>query len=342
MLTVVWSGVDWFEFSCRGRLADGVADDLAVLKADSQTLDVPQLWYAPLPLYVSRQGAKPWKWVLNADEFQLRLSDSPKVPAASVKLGATGLAAYGHEGLYRLSLDVLGGFGELAPSVTSRLDLAVDFQSWEPTDAEMRNNIVCRAAYHGTHGHYRRDETFQFGEGALVVRIYNKTKELKKSRKVWLADAWARCPDYDPARDVWRFEAQLRREGLQSFGVKHPDDALDSLPALLGSMLKWCSLRVPQGKNQTRWPVDPRWEALAEAAFAGESLPRVHEQKRLADYQRTIAQIAGHLLSAAAARRIFDPDELWPLVREDVDRYVGRKDATFQQLARDRLAERTG
>jgi len=342
VLTVVWSGVDWFEFSCQGKLAEGVAADLAVLKADAQTLDVPQLWCAPLPLYVARQGAKPWKWVLNADELQLRLSDSPRLPAASVKLGATGLAAYGHEGLYRLSLDVLGDFGKFAPSVTSRLDLAVDFQGWEPTEAEMRDNVVCRAAYQGRHGHHGRVETFQYGEGNLVARVYNKTQELKKSGKVWLADAWATCPGYDPARDVWRFEGQMRREGLQSFGVKDPREALDSLPALLGSMLSWCSLRVPRGRNRTRWPLDPRWEALAAAAFAGEPLPRVQEQKRLADYQRTVAQIAGHALSAAAARRVFTLDELWLLLREDVDRYVGRRFGTFEQLARERLAERTG
>ena len=341
MLTVVWSGVDWFEFSCKGRLDEGVADDLAVLKGDAQELDVPQLWCAPLPLYVARYGAKPWKWALNADELQLRLTDSPKIPAASVKLGATGLAAYGHEGLYRLALDVLDGFGELVPSVTSRLDLAVDFQGWEPTEADMRN-VVCRAAYEGVHGHYGKRETFQFGQANLVVRIYNKAEELKKSGKVWLRDAWATCPDYDPARDVWRFEAQLRREGLQSFGVRQPAHALESLPALLASMLEWCSLRLPQGENRSRWPVDPRWEELAAASFAGTGLPRVQEQKRLAEYHRIVQAVAGYAVSAAATNGVFDFHEVWQRLGDDIQRYHEPKDATFEQLARDRLAERTG
>lgn len=341
MLTVLRTSVDWFEYSCRGCLRNGVSEHLEELKERAQTEDCPQpLGAAPLPLYVARTGAKPWTWLVKGEDMHLRFSDKRTVPTASARLLADGLAAYGHDALYELSKDVLDVYARALPAVCSRVDLAVDFQGWVPT-ADDAENIVCRAAYQATHGHHRVDETFQFGQDVLMVRIYNKLKELGKSGKWWLLDAWAHAEGYDAGADVWRFEAQLRREGIQSFGVKTPDEVLDGLPDLLGSMLDWCSLRVPRGSNRSRWPVDPRWDELREGSFAAEPLPRVHAQRRLAAFERTARQVKGHTLSAAAARSIYDFDQAWGVLGEAVRAYL-RGEGEFEELVRRREADRTG
>ncbi len=341
MIHVVRTAVDWFEYSCKGSLGEGVAVLLADLKQLAQTLEWPQpVPCCPVDLYVARHGAKPWAWVVKGDDLQLRMSDKRGIPGASALLSADGLAAYGHDRLYSLSTDLLERFGDFAPTCTSRLDLAVDFQGWVPTAADMEN-IVCRASYHGEHGHNGQTETYQFGSDALVVRIYNKTKELQKSNKLYLVGEWSDAKHYDPERDVWRFETQLRRQGLQSFGVKEPDAVLEALPELLGSMLQWCSLRIPAGENRSRWPVDPRWEQLAVESFAAAPLPRVPEEKRLASFAKTVQQVKGHVLSAAAARRVYEFDVAWGLLGRDVEAYL-RSEGDFEELVRQRIAERTG
>lgn len=341
MLNVLRTSVDWFEYSCRGELRDGLAEELERLKTLAQTEDSPQpLRPAPMPLYVARSGAKPWAWVVKGDELHLRFSAAKRVSAASALLLSDGLATYGHEGLYRLSVEVLDLYTRTTPSVCSRVDLAVDFQGWEPVPADM-DNIVCRATYTATHGHHGVEETYQFGQDALVVRIYNKTRQLPTVGKFWLFDAWAQSTGFDEGRDVWRFEAQMRREGVQSFGVRSPDEVLEALPELLGSMLSWCSLRVPRGANRSRWPEDPRWGDLREGSFSGAGLRRVPEQKRLAAFDMTARQVKGHLLSAAAARGIDDFDQAWGVLGHKVRTYV-EEQGDFGELVKRRRAERTG
>lgn len=333
--------MDWFEFSCQGQLREGVAEHLQAQKLKAQECDCPQpLEGAPFPLYVAATGAKPFAWVAKSDDLRLMFSQSASVPAASARATADGLAAYGHEGLYAMALDALDFYTRSTPTTCSRVDLAVDYQGM-PFSSELMDNVVCRASYHGLHGHHGVDETFHRGSDALQVRVYNKTRELPKSGKWYLVDAWSQTPGYDPDADVWRFEAQLRREGIQSFGVKSPDEVLDALPHLLGSMLDWFSLRVPKGANRSRWPVDPRWEELRAGAFAGEPLPRVHEAKRLAQFERTVSQLKGHVISLAAVRNIKDLDRALGVAQDAVRRALV-EEGDFETLVRRRIAERTG
>ena len=129
-------------------------------------------------------------------------------------------------------------------------------------------NIVCRAAYHGIHGHYREDETFQFGQGRARRAHLQQDPELKKSRQgVAARRLGEHARATTPEQDVWRFEAQLRRERCcKSFGCPTAERCVSTrLPALLGSMLSTgaaCASRRA------------RTEPLAGSTRAGSSSPR--------------------------------------------------------------------
>lgn len=78
---------------------------------------------------------------------------------------------------------------------------------------------------------------YTFGRGGVVSsRLYDKTREVRKTRKGHMRAVWRRCPDFRENQPVWRLEFQLMREGLRTLEVDTPGGWVD-----LG---EWHSLRT--------------------------------------------------------------------------------------------------
>ena len=182
MIRVVWSGVDTLEASFRGKLAENTVVALEAAKTRAQEQDLPEPFrVGNVELLVSGGGLKPWRYLLKHEDLHLRLSSVREIPTVSARLLASGLVAYGHEPLYRMAADLAQELGA-RPDGLSRLDLAADFQGFEPTVAEMES-IVCPASFRPIYPSLQHPETFQFGKGDIVVRLYNKSRELAHSTK---------------------------------------------------------------------------------------------------------------------------------------------------------------
>src|SRR5262249_56453093 len=68
---------------------------------------------------------------------------------------------------------------------------------------------------------------YRFGEGGpIVARLYNKTLQCRgKHGEGYAALLAARSGSaFDPDRDVWRLEFQVRREGMTSFRLAPASD----------------------------------------------------------------------------------------------------------------------
>jgi hypothetical protein len=342
MITVVWSGIDTLETSYRGSLAAPLAAALDELKARAQEVENPQpLTLGSTDFAVQERGMRPWAYLLKGDEMHLRLGAKQKYPAASFRLLAMGLAAHGHEALFDTAHRLAMGCGDLGEPGLSRLDRTVDFQGWTPTTPEM-DNVVCAATFRPIYPSWKKPETFQFGKGQIVVRLYNKTRELAASDKQWLRELWKLAPGYNPELDVWRFEVQYRRKALCELGMDMPAHAFANLDRLLGFGLDWCNLRIPRGKSSDRWLEDERWTALRDAAHAEGSLSRVRVEARVGTVEQLVPMITGASLSAAARLGVYELPLLWQILEPLVRQYAERDGSSFRELAKDRASKLLG
>jgi len=207
-------------------------------------------------------------------------------------------------------MEALGSFRFLS---VSRADACVDFQGWVPTRDDLAG-MVCPAGYRAIHGTEKCDQTFQYGKGDTVLRIYDKTAELEVSHKGWLRELWGHCEGYDPSEPVYRMEIQLRRNTLKTLGIKSVAQVIEDPGALLDYGLRWAELRVPtEDATKTRWPVDPRWTALREAVFGGDPLKRHSVASNLVSLDRAKSSLIG--LVATAGAYFEEPDYLKALQR---------------------------
>jgi hypothetical protein len=155
--------------------------------------------------------------------------------------GSVGFEAYGSESL-------------------SRIDYCFDY-----TLAEIDFDEDCFVSRSNKDSKYREDgkaQTFTFGKGDVVLRVYDKVAEIKQqSEKSWFYELWGGL-----VQDVWRIEWQVRKPVLRNFGIKTFNDLYNKL----GDLLKYLSeehdtLRCPNGdSNRSRWPMHPLWGDLQE------------------------------------------------------------------------------
>lgn len=344
-LTVLRFGIDTLDASIGGNLRPYVAKLLHDTKLKAQETEEPQ--YTPLgglDFRLGAQGAAPYKYKLVGDEATIKASDSEsdKLPGAFVHLSALGLALYEPRMLYELLWQIVTDcLGPSTPEKISRLDIAVDFQGFNVARAirQGQAKFVCPAMYRPIFPSIENPETFHFGKDELVVRVYNKTKEIKKSHKYWTEELWKGNPEYRKGQEVWRFEVQMRRETLRRLGCETPQDAIAKAPELLAYGLSWCDLRIPHGESSDRWERHEAWKALEKASGTTNLLARAALEQRLAHLESIVPAVAGYAVSAGAFLNSHDFDRVWAILEPKVREHVGD---SFAKQVRTRRLERMG
>lgn len=330
-ITVLWSGIDTLEASYRAVLDPDLVTVLDALKVTAQTEEQPQPYeIGGYSMGVHAQGLKPWRFLLTGEDLHLRLSPSGSAPNISLRLLSLGLLAYGHESLFELGEHLVHSCSTASGLGLSRLDLACDFQGFVPTFADSQR-IVCAASFRPIYPNTEHPETFQFGQGDIVVRIYNKSREIEIKGKGYWREVWAQHPDFDPETEVWRFELQLRRGALAEYGCRDPRAAFANLDRLLGSGLDWANLRIPKGMSTDRWDEDPAWTQLREATFAGAAIPRVKAASYVGGTAKLVPMAAGILVSVAARLGIRDRTLASEVLDAEIQQYFEERGINFER-----------
>lgn len=141
----------------------------------------------------------------------------------------------------------------------SRVDFSFDYHLPEINFDE--NSFFSRSNKDNKYRENGKPQTFTFGKGDVVLRVYDKVAEIKqKSEKVWFYLLWGQ------EKDVWRIEWQIRKPVLKNYKIRTFDDVKKHQ----GDLLKYLSeehdtLKVPNNdSNSSRWPLHPLWKNLQE------------------------------------------------------------------------------
>ena len=136
----------------------------------------------------------------------------------------------------------------------SRVDFCFDYHLPEVDFDE--DHFVTRATKDSRHRSRGEVQTFTFGKGDVVLRVYDKVAEIREqSGKVWFFELWGRDSE------VWRIEWQVRKPVLKRFGIRTFDDLQAQMRDVLSYLaLEHDTLRVPQeDSNRSRWPLHRLW-----------------------------------------------------------------------------------
>lgn len=296
--------VDTLEVSFVGELAEGLDAELDALKAEAQEQDCAQRLRAS-NLFVEPKAFGRWRWRLSCRDFAIVLSPtSPSrgaMPSAQIRLSAFALSTRSTDGVLSDAVDAVRSFGDYCEHGVSRIDVCADLQGWVPTQTEMLG-MACPASYRAIHLSGQQPQTFQYGKGEVLVRVYDKTAELDHSGKTWMPEVWRECEGYDSSLPVMRVEAQLRSKAVKELGHRTATQAIAHAGEILDWTLReWCQLRVPNGdKKVTRWPEHPVWTQLRASTVSDGTCQRARTKSELMPLQDAAKRLIGLVALSAA------------------------------------------
>lgn len=145
---------------------------------------------------------------------------------------------------------------------------------------------------------------------------------------------------FDSNQRVLRIEFEINRDGLREFGIQTPEDAFENLGALWAySTSQWLTLRAPtEDDTRSRWPIDPRWQAVQRCSLAGNSLPaeRMRAGATAGSLRKLLPPLVGCLAAAGVVLRTTDLDSTFNALRPYIDGYGQQSGLSFDE----RLAEK--
>ncbi len=332
MITPIRCGVDTLEATFSGDLEFWVGKELSRRKRTAQLANTPEpIRLCNENLFVGDRGMRFYDYVVRNRDLMLLFSVGGAMPPMGLRLFAEGLASRGVTELWSKAKEIAKEV-EVSPLNLTRIDVAVDFQSWNPSFEEMQH-VVCKSSFRPVYPNTKAPETFQFGKGAVVLRLYDKTKEIAVKDKLWWHNVW-RLLGYDPSLPVWRLEVQLRSAALKELGCRDVDTALNDIYALFCYGLDWCSLRASSNDTNLRRATEhPAWIDLREKFAPARSLGRIRPVVSTMSYDAAVGRIAGLLATAAAVTGVTDYDALVQDVAADVQKFVhDRREMSFDEL----------
>lgn len=198
-INILRSGVDSLYLSYSGVLFD---DQNAVLSALKKTAQSPFEIDHASAMYrhqehlfkVSDKGAGRHPYVLSDSAYRIQLASptAKRIPLAYVQVKSDWLAHKGVQNSYDNLTSIIETFGILDDiTKVSRGDLFIDFTCNFPLKELHRIAWICRARQFSDYWNGNIFTGFSFGLGGdISARLYNKTEEIKKSKKDYLKPLW--------------------------------------------------------------------------------------------------------------------------------------------------------
>ena len=272
--TVLRSAVDSLYLSFMGCIFEEVEQNLIRLKTLAQSDDPFDVAEATMEVGDDRfavlgRGTRIFSYILKGGDFNIQLSkaSAEKLPMAYVQIYSRSLTDYGLLGTVRKLKSILRLLGSFTTVNVSRVDICCDFTTSIDLGELSQDSWISRSNKRHS---YRESGVFSglvFGQGSpMSARLYDKTLEIKKSKKDYMKDIWW-GEGWDRRSKVWRLEFQIQRSVLVDQGVSSFDDLLATLNTLWEyATQNWLRLVLPgEDKTKSRWPNYPLWTVLHNA-----------------------------------------------------------------------------
>ncbi len=254
------------------------------------------------------------------------------------------LHAVGPEETVRHFADLVRPFIEGLVLSVARLDLFVDMEGMHLCSQD-RSAFVCRGDGCTTYENGNVVTGFAFGSRRtqrISARLYDKTAEMALKGNDWWELVWGER--HIPGAQVWRVEFEVGRAALTDLDLFRPEAVLAAVPSLWAYCTgEWLTLRSPSAdSNRSRWPVDPRWQAVRSAslAHAATELRFIRSRKRATSLASLMPALVGYLVAFATLMGTTDFTSTIEALRASVahDEIVRRM--TFAERVERRRAER--
>ena len=286
---------------------------------------------------------KNYRYILHNESYEIRFAESYDEDfdfgyPIYVRLKSSELWLVGYERSYLNVLQMLDCAFTIETTKISRMDLCFHVQKMISLDIKPGIDTVCRTNIR--HIWYDKSEPsgYQFGKSPILLRIYDKHKELTVSKKIWFADIW-RSNGFDVDAPIWNIELQLRRDFFSDRQIDTVNDAFDSLSHIHYYLThKWFRVieRDEKESNQSRLKTIDWWQEIQQSFLTDFDLQFDKNITRKPGPDHLFQTMQGYLISYAAFTDSDDLDQFFAHLSDHIKKFEQKKQTSLFTLARER------
>lgn len=337
--------IDSLYISYKGNIKPNIEKVLTNLKEmaqddDSSISSNAYLKILDHKLQVSPKGSRQFSFVLKDNWFNIQVSKTKqsgnsKLPLAYVQISSELLTFTDLDEILKHLNKIIADLGDVKGTPTiSRLDLCFDFVPNFDIESIHFKQWKTRATKTNPFYEHKKLTGWQIGSGVIMARLYNKSTEIRKSKKDYLKPLWQE-KGWNSESDVWRMEFQTRREFLKLVGLSSPYQIAELSPMIWKFLCtEWLELVTPTNdKTECRWPVTDEWKEISSACTTIDckSIKKV-KKERLPNDQYLYVNGLAAFSSFMAREGITDFSEAFGEYIHHAEHYhLDNKDETIQE-----------
>ncbi len=304
-LSELASGVDALYLSGRAQLPGWFVASLGEARERAGSGSRPQVVVLGTEAFtVGAAAMGRYRYRLDHEHGPIGVTESEALPAFRIQPRSEFLHAVGPAAAVEWYRTILRSVANPVVLTVSRIDLHSDWQGWS-LDGDDRRRFLCRATRRDTYERAEEFSGFVFGSRktkTVSCRIYDKTREVEEKGHDWWIEKWG--DRFDANERVLRVEFEFGREGLKSFQVNRPEEALEAVGDLWRYASEdWLTYRDPSDdRTPSRWPVAAEWRDIQAASLRSEAvgLARIREGTQRASLRKLLPGLNGYLVGLAA------------------------------------------
>jgi hypothetical protein len=320
--SILHTGIDSLYLSYSGTLHPEIEKKLEQCKNYAQSTDPEEQAKAVIYLVdhnfmVKPTGKGKYAYVIVDNWFHIQVarSTTTQIPMVYIQISSELLTGSDIPRIIVNVNNLVHTIGkDYGTASVSRVDICTDFTTGIDIASLPHSAWVSRSDKFNAYYERKQLTGYVFGEGSPIsCRLYNKTVELKKSKKTYLEPIWQKA-GWNGTSEVWRLEYQYRRQVLRELQILNINNLINKLSLLWAySTEDWLKLTLPSTTDttQSRWPLHPLWLKLITASWSGETgapLMRIRKQRLPNDDQLFINGLSA-ITSIMARDGLADFDE---------------------------------
>ncbi|MFP5527726.1 hypothetical protein ACLGL1_04515 [Peptococcus simiae] len=285
---------------------------------------------------------KNYRYVLHNESYELRIAreydeDFDFSYPVYMTIRSAELWVNGYAKAYDKAFKFLSSMFDIVATKISRLDHAIHINRAIDIDISPGIDTVCRTNIR--HVWYDKSDItgYQFGKSPILLRIYDKHKELLVSLKTWFSKIWLEN-GFDVDKPIWNIEFQLRRQFFVDRHIDTVEDALLALPEIHTYLThKWFRVVVRDKKQKcvSRLKTVDWWQEVQQV-FDNCTFRELKEKSKIPDSDHIFQTMQGYLISYAAFTDSQTIDEFILNLTVDIKKMEAKKRTTFSRLALER------
>ncbi|MFW6026191.1 MAG: hypothetical protein ACOCRX_07600 [Candidatus Woesearchaeota archaeon] len=303
-------GIDTLEMVFYGDIDSSIIDRLEHLKnRESNDGENTVIKLGSQNFYVLPHGAKRYKYIIKNNLLNIKLTERIKndtYPNVYVRLSSEFLWLHSEEKAYKKLKNILNTFMEIDIEKISRVDIALDLEKVHNVfcSTKLKEYIVSKAKTRTASWEADGDAwSWYIGskKSNHFIRIYNKTKEIKKRKKDFIKAIWNNN-GYEGG-NVWRIELQCRAKTLREYSINDFKDLKDILPDLWrGFFQDWFTLRKKDDSNNSRRTIFTLYKKYILSTFKcfGQLTGIIRDRSKKGKLDNLINSAVGYMTSIGA------------------------------------------